>query len=113
MAAAPPKRFKGDGHACVAMIFRPIVHHRNPVNGVNKQSEEEQVEDVPIPVTILPKERCEEDHGADVEPMAFAYDDTYWSTMRELLQGCEVFYILRATNRRDRWSGQVSLAISN
>jgi 8-oxo-dGTP pyrophosphatase MutT (NUDIX family) len=105
----PPKRFKGDAHAVVAMIFRPASRRMSDssMSSTSSQPADEQVEDVPVPVTIVPKEKCEEETHMENEPIEYAYDSTYWAKMQILVSGSEVFYILRSTNLRDRWSGQV------
>lgn len=110
--ATPPKRFKGDAHAVVAMIFRPLSKPAKSTTAADAatEQEDERLEDVPLPVTILPKEQCEEDAHAEKlapDPIQFAYDQNYWTKLNHLLSNCEIFYILRSTNLRDRWSGQV------
>ena len=73
---------------------------------------EDEQRDVPLPVTIVPTTDLDEDVEAErhqQEEEKINYGPEYYKSLRDITSQCEVFFILRSTNERDRWSGQVGL----
>src|SRR4051812_18270353 len=109
-----PKRYKGDNHAVVAMILRPITTTTTTTSEHFQQIDsEEEDREIPLPVRVLSQDqlssRDEEQQQAD-DPMEGFYTEEYWTKeVKETLLKSEMLFILRSTNKRDRWSGQVGL----
>lgn len=94
-------RFIGDAHAVVAMIFRPRAGYgpisSSPPPFVSKNNDAS----FPLPIPIVPTENCNVDEFGNVQRET-------WFAPPVPLSECELFFILRATNPKDRWSGQVA-----
>ena len=95
-----PKRFLGDAHAVVAMIFRP--RQQNPLEIVHVPKVEKFEHLTSGPVQVLAETQCTLSEQVVDTPE----NENLWR--EEDFTSTDVFFILRASNKRDRWSGQVA-----